>query len=72
MLQRAVGETNNPQNAQLRDLNTRELGLILPLMLLMLFMGVYPRSSGSSKAAVEMIRARVTSTPAGGTARPKI
>jgi len=69
MLQRVLfGETNNSQNAQLRDLNTRELGLILPLMLLMLFMGVYPRPFlDRSKAAVEMIRARVTSTPAGGT-----
>ncbi len=68
MLQRVLfGETNNPENARLRDLNTRELALILPLMLLMLFMGVYPRPFlDRSKAAVETIRARVIRTQAGG------
>jgi NADH-quinone oxidoreductase subunit M len=68
MLQRVLfGETNNPDNARLRDLNARELGLIIPLMLLMLFMGVYPRPFlDRSKAAVETIRARVIRTPAGG------
>ena len=68
MLQRVLfGETTNPENARLRDLNTREIGLILPLMLLMLLMGVYPRPFlDRSKAAVETIRARVNKTPAGG------
>ena len=68
MLQRVLfGETTNPENARLRDLNTRELGLILPLMLLMLFMGVYPRPFlDRSKAAVVAIRDRVITTPAGG------
>jgi NADH-quinone oxidoreductase subunit M len=68
MLQRVLfGETTNPENARLRDLNTRELGLILPLMLLMLFMGVYPRPFlDRSKAAVEFLRARVTQSQAGG------
>ena len=68
MLQRVLfGETTNPENARLRDLNTRELGLILPLMLLMLFMGVYPRPFlDRSKAAVEAIRARVNQSQAGG------
>ena len=68
MLQRVLfGETTNPENARLRDLNTRELVLIMPLMLLMLFMGVYPRPFlDRSKAAVEAIRARVIQSPAGG------
>jgi NADH-quinone oxidoreductase subunit M len=68
MLQRVLfGETTNPENARLRDLNAREVALILPLMLLMLFMGVYPRPFlDRSKAAVETIRARVMQTPAGG------
>jgi NADH-quinone oxidoreductase subunit M len=68
MLQRVLfGETTNPENARLRDLNAREIGLILPLMLLMLFMGVYPRPFlDRSKAAVETIRARVMETPKGG------
>src|SRR5689334_1877062 len=69
MLQRVLfGEVTNPENARLTDLNSREIGLILPLMLLMLFMGVYPRvfldRSGPSVAA---IRARVNATPASGT-----
>jgi NADH-quinone oxidoreductase subunit M len=68
MLQRVLfGETTNPENARLRDLNIREIGLIMPLMLLMLFMGVYPRPFlDRSKAAVEAIRARVIQSPAGG------
>jgi NADH-quinone oxidoreductase subunit M len=68
MLQRVLfGETANPENARLRDLNFRELGLILPLMFLMLFMGVYPRPFlDRSKAGVEAIRALVLRTQAGG------
>ena len=68
MLQRVLfGETTNPENARLPDLNRREVGLILPLMLLMLFMGVYPRPFlDRSKAAVERIRERVMRSPAGG------
>jgi NADH-quinone oxidoreductase subunit M len=69
MLQRVLfGETTNPENARLRDLNPRELGLILPLMLLMLFMGVYPRPFlDRSKAAVLEIRRYVLKSAAGGT-----
>ena len=68
MLQRVVfGKITNPENAALPDLNTRELGLMLPLLLLMLFMGVYPRVFlDRSKLSVETIRARVTGSPAGG------
>ena len=44
MLQRVVfGPVTNPENERLFDLNSRELGLLLPLLFLMLFMGVYPR-----------------------------
>jgi NADH-quinone oxidoreductase subunit M len=68
MLQRVVfGPITNPENATLRDLNKREIGLLLPLLVLMLFMGVYPRVFlDRSKASVETIRARVSSSPAGG------
>ena len=68
MLQRVVfGKITNPENARLTDLNSRELGLLVPLMILMLFMGVYPRVFlDRSQAAVEAIRARVNTTPAGG------
>lgn len=68
MLQRVVfGKITNPENAELRDLNRREIGLLLPLLFLMLFMGVYPRVFlDRSKLSVEKIRARVSASPAGG------
>ncbi|HEX6719751.1 MAG TPA: NADH-quinone oxidoreductase subunit M [Pyrinomonadaceae bacterium] len=68
MLQRVVfGKVTNPENARLLDLNNREMALIFPLMILMLFMGVYPRVFlDRSKMSVETIRARVTANPAGG------
>ena len=68
MLQRVLfGKITNPENAELSDLNSRELGLLVPLLVLMLFMGVYPRVFlDRSKASVETIRARVSTSPAGG------
>lgn len=68
MLQRVLfGKITNPENAELADLNKREIGLLVPLMILMLFMGVYPRVFlDRSKASVESIRARVPASPAGG------
>jgi NADH-quinone oxidoreductase subunit M len=68
MLQRVVfGRITNPENAGLSDLNRRELGLLVPLMFLMLFMGVYPRVFlDRSRASVEMVRKRVSASPAGG------
>ena len=68
MLQRVVfGKVSNPENARLPDLNTRELGLIVPLLLLMLFMGVYPQAFlDRSKASVQAVRARVAAPPTGG------
>jgi NADH-quinone oxidoreductase subunit M len=67
MLQRVVfGKVTNPENARLSDLNSRETGLLLPLLFLMFFMGVYPRVFlDRSQASVETIRLRVQS-PAGG------
>jgi NADH-quinone oxidoreductase subunit M len=68
MLQRVLfGKIRNPENAELLDLNTREIGLLLPLMILMLFMGVYPRVFlDRSRASVESIRGRVGTSEAGG------
>ena len=68
MLQRVVfGKITNPENAELSDLNSREIGLLLPLLFLMLFMGVYPRVFlDRSRLSVETIRARVSGSPAGG------
>jgi NADH-quinone oxidoreductase subunit M len=71
MLQRVVfGKITNPENAALSDLNYREIGLILPLLFLMLFMGVYPRVFlDRSRLSVEAIRAGVGTGPAGGSFR---
>src|SRR5690242_1053675 len=68
MLQRVLfGEVTNPENARLTDLNSREIGLILPLMLLMLFMGVYPRVFlDRSQPSVAEIHRRVNQTATGG------
>ncbi|MGH9880094.1 MAG: complex I subunit 4 family protein, partial [Pyrinomonadaceae bacterium] len=69
MLQRVVfGKLDNPENASLRDLNAREIGLLVPLLLLMLFMGVFPRPFlDRSQGAVEIVRKRVAERPTGGT-----
>src|ERR1041384_6116398 len=68
MLQRVVfGPVTNPENERLLDLNARELALIFPLLVLMLFMGVYPRVFlDRSKASVETLRARGSANAAGG------
>ena len=74
MLQRVVfGQITNPENEGLSDLNKREIGLLVPLLVLMLFMGVYPRVFlDRSKPSVETIRARVSSSPAGGSYTTKV
>jgi NADH-quinone oxidoreductase subunit M len=68
MLQRVVfGPVKNSENAKLADLNLRELGLMLPLVLLMLFMGVYPRVFlDRSQASVQKVQERVGTRQAGG------
>src|ERR1043166_6543307 len=68
MLQRVVfGQVTNNENARLKDLNAREVGLLVPLLFLMFFMGVYPRVFlDRSKASVEAVRARVSGKQAGG------
>src|SRR5882724_5926481 len=69
MLQRVVfGKVTNPENAKLRDLNAREIGLLVPLVILMLFMGVYPRVFlDRSQASVEEVRVRLAESRGGGT-----
>ena len=68
MLQRVLfGRVTNEKNSRLTDLNRRELGLLLPLLVLMIFMGVYPRPFlNRSRAAVELVRSRVVATEGGG------
>ena len=61
MLQRVVfGTKTSEVNARLSDLNAREIGLMLPLLALMLFMGVYPQAFLTrSQASIEAARQTV-------------
>jgi NADH-quinone oxidoreductase subunit M len=67
MLQRVVfGTQTSEANAKLPDLNAREAGLLLPLVALMLFMGVYPAPFLSrSRASIEATRAVIVAPPSG-------
>jgi len=58
MLQRVVfGTKTSEANAKLPDLNLREFALVLPLLALMLFMGVYPGPFLSrTRASIEATR----------------
>ena len=69
MLQRVVfGRVTNPENAKLKDMNSREVGLMIPLLILMLLMGVYPKPFlDRSRASVVEVRDRVRIPPRGGT-----
>ena len=61
MLQRVVfGTTTSDVNAKLSDLNWREAALVLPLLFLMFFMGVFPSPFLSrSRDAIEAARERI-------------
>ncbi len=69
MLQRVVfGANTSEVNAGLLDMNAREVGLVLPLLALMLFMGVYPapflnRSRASIVAAQQVVSPAGTKSP---------
>jgi NADH-quinone oxidoreductase subunit M len=68
MLQRVVfGRIRNPKNANVPDLDAREIGLLVPLLLLMLLMGVYPRPFlDRSRESVRAVRTRVSANESGG------
>lgn len=68
MIQRVFfGKVNNEKNRGLTDLTPREIGLMIPLLFLMVFMGVYPRPFlDRSRDAVVAIQERVVKQ-AGGT-----
>ncbi|HYO90670.1 MAG TPA: NADH-quinone oxidoreductase subunit M [Pyrinomonadaceae bacterium] len=69
MLQRVVfGRVTHPENARLKDLNARETALLIPLLVLMLFMGVYPNLFlNRSRSSVEIVRQRIIESRGGGT-----
>src|SRR4051812_25069485 len=68
MVQRVFfGKVTNDKNRGLNDLSWREVGLMIPLLFLMVYMGVYPRPILSrSEAAIRAIHERVMKQ-AGGT-----
>ncbi len=68
MIQRVFfGKVTNAKNRSLTDLNWREIGLILPLLVLMVYMGVHPAPFlKRSKDAIVAIQERVVHQ-AGGT-----
>jgi NADH-quinone oxidoreductase subunit M len=68
MVQRVFfGKVTNEKNKSLADLNWREIGLILPLLFLMVFMGVYPRPFlARSDESVKNIQQRVAVRQSGG------
>jgi NADH-quinone oxidoreductase subunit M len=69
MVQRVFfGKVTNAKNRGLQDLSAREIGLIAPLVLLMVFMGVYPAPFlNRSKETVAAIQQRVSGEEKGGT-----
>jgi len=69
MLERVVfGVKTSEANLKLSDLNAREVALVLPLLALMLFMGVYPapflnRSRASIAATQQVVNPNTARTP---------
>ncbi len=68
MLQRVVfGTKTSDANARLSDLNAREVGLLLPLLALIFFMGVYPQPFlNRSRASIAAARQRIAGPPSSG------
>ena len=73
MVQRVFfGKVTNPKNRTLADLSWREIGLMIPLLFLMVFMGVYPRPFlDRSEASVKQIQERVVHQAGGSIAEVK-
>jgi len=67
MLQRVVfGTKTSEANAKLSDLNAREIGLLVPLLVMMFIMGMYPTTFLSrSRASIEAARQRISSPQSG-------
>ncbi|MGB7069217.1 MAG: NADH-quinone oxidoreductase subunit M [Pyrinomonadaceae bacterium] len=61
MVQRVFfGKVTNPKNKFLGDLSWREIGLMVPLLFLMIYMGVYPRPIlDLSEKSINAIKERV-------------
>jgi NADH-quinone oxidoreductase subunit M len=73
MVQRVFfGKVSNQKNRSLADLSWREIGLMIPLLFLMVFMGVYPRPFlDRSEASVQQIQESVVHQAGGSIADAK-
>lgn len=61
------GKVTNPKNKTLLDLSPREIGLMIPLIILMVYMGVHPRPFlNRSEESVKAIQQRVAGEHRGG------
>jgi NADH-quinone oxidoreductase subunit M len=69
MLQRVLfGRVTRPENRRLADLNWREIGLLVPLLILMVYMGAHPNPFlKRSRASIEQVRTRVVAGETSGT-----
>ena len=74
MVQRVFfGKLTNDKNANLSDLDTREIGLMIPLLFLMVFMGVYPNAFlKESRESVNNIKQVVLEAKGGGGFKPEV
>ena len=68
MVQRVFfGKLTNEKNKGLKDLDIREIGLMIPLLFLMVFMGVYPNAFlRESRESVNKIKEVVLNAKGGG------
>jgi NADH-quinone oxidoreductase subunit M len=66
MVRRVIfGPLTNPANRELDDLNAREISLLVPILVLIVFMGVYPQPFlQRMKPAVELTLKRILTVPA--------
>ena len=66
MFRRVIfGPLNNPENQRLEDLNGRELAVLAPILLLILYMGIYPRPFlDRLEPSVELTLKRILTVPA--------
>jgi NADH-quinone oxidoreductase subunit M len=65
MFQRVMfGELDNPKNQKLLDLNAREIGIMVPLIIMIFVMGIYPKPFiDRMEPAVKKLVAQVRITP---------
>jgi NADH-quinone oxidoreductase subunit M len=69
MFQRVVfGESRNPENAKLVDLSAREIGLLLPIVLFIFWIGIYPGTFLSkSESTVQRVVQKIEQVQRGET-----